>query len=589
GAIPALPDVPVDVVLLPRSDDAVLLDVAAPPRVPVATRFAVSVEVGRTTGGATDGRQAVAVTVSRGGARVGPIQRVSLRPGERARLRFVDRIDAPGLVRYRAAIAAGFGPPDGDRREVAVRVGIQPRVATIGNVDSSGWRGIDAAPERPDGVAARWRDPAVRRSFDAIVLTGPLSRDAQERVAAAVREGAGLVVLGGVQEGGPLAPLLPLTETPPEGRATLLVLDFSGSMERRRPELIAAVEELRRTLPRRDRVTYVAFSGSVVEAPPWMSNDGPRWDLARLRPAGQTVLAGALRRARERFAEIDRARRRMLVISDGAWQDAADAAEVLATMGGMERAALFVQSDVAPQASALFPRHFKTARGWTDALRELEAGGADRHVAAAAAKRAAAPAWLEGAVPPAGRYEHFVRLFPRNAQAAVSLFADDAALVGAARPGGKVVVCAPRIDSVALVRAVLRDTGGVSVSATRRGAMIGLTVTGPAAAPVTVAGEPVTLRRVAPQRREGEVPAPEGPVEVRCAGVVHVVPAAEAAEVVGLTPRSDIAKEIARRTGGRFHTAPPEGTAAAGPRPAVWIPLLCGALLVVYSGVRRRR
>jgi hypothetical protein len=69
---------------------------------------------------------------------------------------------------------------------------------------------------------------------------------AQERITKAVRAGVGLVLLGGRGiAGGPLEKILPLTDAPPQGRAALLLLDVSGSMDELMDELTEATERLR--------------------------------------------------------------------------------------------------------------------------------------------------------------------------------------------------------------------------------------------------------------------------------------------------------------------------------------------------------
>ncbi len=581
-----LPKRPVDVVLRPRRDDMVLLGVSAPQRVPVGRVLSLSVRVGRTQTPA-QGARVCALSLSRDGEPVGTPRVLSLEPGQVSDVRFLDRIDAPGVVVYRAEIHSDFGPTEGDRRDFPVRIGVKPRVLVLGE---PAWTHPDFAFQgalgSDDQVLA---SAAKRRLFDAISLRGSLPAAMQRQVVQAVTEGCGLAVWSGAPyRGGLLEPVLPLTERPPQGNAILLALDMSGSMERRKTELLAAVQALRTALGPDDEVAFVAFHSEVVASSKWRTNATASWDLAALRPKGQTKIVPALRASRAMLEQRASKRRRLLVISDGAWHDWILAADALREFGSMERAALFVQRDVDARALLLFPTRVVSASDWARAIVELERDGGTRRVARADAKTAQSPSWLAGAAPPAGVYQNFTRLFPNGDRAAVPLFAPDAALFGAWRAGGKVVVSAVPCDRAAVLHAVARDQTDLTLDVTRRGHTIEIDVLGAGEQPVVIGTRTVVMRRVGPGRRHGRARVGVDDTVVQCGSAIMAIPSAASLEVAGLQADRATAQAMARKTGGRLVTDATQLDEAGAPRPAFWFPLVLAVLMIGLSAVRRR-
>ena len=291
GGVPWLPEVPVDVVLRPRRDDLALLDLRLPHRIQAGADFAVEIRVGRTAGPAA-GPARVRVRLSRDGARVGAAAHlVVLGRGEARVLRVRDRVDrTDGLVRYRAELLdASVGDPGNDHREAVARVGDRPYVVAVSS--AAPLAGFTVRRLRAQETAAFLRDAATRAQLDAILLGGPLpDLDAQREVVRAVHGGAGLVVVGGGGFGGrPLEAVLPLSDSPPGGRATVLLLDFSGSMTRSKPELLRAVEHLKSAFAPQDRIAFVAFRHEVFAQSGWSRVADARWKLHDVRPAGRNA------------------------------------------------------------------------------------------------------------------------------------------------------------------------------------------------------------------------------------------------------------------------------------------------------------
>jgi Mg-chelatase subunit ChlD len=587
--------VPVDVVLRPRRDDVGILAVEVPDRIQPGADFFVELSVGRTAGPAAD-PISFSVSLLRDGARVGQPRTLRLERRQTRRVRIRDRVDEERLVRYRALLDAPVGDPANDMREAVARIGDRPLVLAVGAPvpAAAGFRVEALGPAEAEAYLA---DPAVRARVDAILVRGSLPERAQARVAAAVRTGAGLVALGGTgYQGGPLEPLLPLTETPPEGRAALLLLDFSGSMQERKAELLGAVERLKDHFAPTDRVAFVAFRDVPVQRAPWTPAADARWDLRGLRPHGNTLLGPALRDAERMLGEVRGARRRLLVVSDGEWKDPELPSlrrRIEALEGaGIHAAALFVQDDVDPAARALFPVSVDAGtKDLGEGLLRLEDGADDRTVKEAHAAAGDVPAWLKGAVPPAGSYGGFPRLYPRDAGEKVALRDGPVPLVGAWRKVGKVVVAAPadeRVDAAALLRACLRETRGIRLTARREGVGLVVEARGAAGAPFRIDGVEVPARPAGPDRWRARVArVGAGAVQVACGDAVLLVPPAVARELAGLTNRPDIARDIARRSGGRIYVH--EEAAPRAPAPAVYVTLLAAALLVLGSAWWRRR
>ncbi|MGH7161956.1 MAG: VWA domain-containing protein, partial [Planctomycetota bacterium] len=437
----------VDVVLLPRRDDVGIVELRVPPRATPRAPFAVEIVLGRTAGPDRPSAE-VSVELFRDAARVGAgVRSIRLGRGQTRTVRIVDRVDTEGRVRYRAVARAAFGD---DARTTVARIGDRIEVLDLAGCDLPPEFEVRTLP--PAEAAAFLSAAGGSAGIDAIVVgAGPLSAAAQGAVAKAVREGVGLVVLGGLgSAGGPLEAVLPLTDAPPGGRAVLLALDASGSMEPHREAVALSVDRLRALLSPEDRVAYVAFRGEVFEESRWTWARDARWEIASLPATGNTRLLPALRRGAALLEGSDAAARRLYVVSDGRWQDLADA-EIGTLLRDLEaqgvHAAVILVGDGAPaEAPRLFPVAVRAEdeTDLRDALFRLEREAPDRVVPGPIpTSRGSAPAWLEGALPPDGACESVARLYRRGVGERIAIRSGELPLLGAWEPGGRVVVVAP--------------------------------------------------------------------------------------------------------------------------------------------------
>jgi hypothetical protein len=188
-------------------------------------------------------------------------------------------------------------------------------------------------------------------------------------------------------------------------------------------------------------------------------------------------------------------------------------------------------------------------------------------------------------VPAAGTYRDFVRLYPRGVGETVVLSSGEIPLVAAWRPGGKVVSSATTdVDVPALVRAVLKDTGGIRLRAWREGDAAVAEATSSGGAPFLFGDVSVTARPVAPDRWRATLQnASRSLGEVSCGPATAIVPLGGP---LGLGNRKDIAAAIATSSGGLLL----QEVGGDGRRvvPA-WVTILLAAGLVVVSAWRRRR
>jgi len=599
GRAPRLaPHPPVDVALLPRRDDFILLGLRAPERIRTKAPFALRILIGRTEGPGDERALPATVELFRDGERVGTgPRRIRLKRGQRRVLQALDQVDRAGIVRYRAHLRASIGDPANDEAEALVRIGVRPLVLAVGGPVAVA--GCDVLTLPPERLAPFLEENGPR--VDAILLEGEAPSPAGQRaLARAVLGGCGLVVAGTSGFAGrPLAGTLPLTERPPGGRATLFLLDFSGSMERRKRALIAAVERLLEGLDPEEQVAYIAFSGRPVGTGTWGPARSARWDLRRIPTRGQTLLAPALAEAR-RMLETSRAgSRRLFVISDGAWADIADPElrQMLEELRsrGTYAAALFLEAegDAGPR-NLLFPEHFQAGFDLLKSLRELDRSSPDSLVRGERrARRGAAPAWLEGALPPEGIYRSILRLHARGGAARVALFSGALPLLGAWRkPGGKVVYLAPAPGKnpaiaaalPALTAACLRSAGTIALAARWREGRLAVEVRGKNPPPLRIDGRVVSTRPVAPDLRIAR--RVEGKRAV-CGETILLLPSAGRREWQGLGNRPDIAAAIAARTGGQLFAGWPP--AAGSLHPAVHVTLLAAVFFLLLAALLRRK
>ena len=603
--MPAVPEgVTFDVGLRPRRDNVGVIALRVPDRVGVSESFALGITVGRTAGEAS-GDRTVAVGIWRDGLRVGPAALpIDLARGETRTVRVVDRVDGPGLVHYRVTLEGDPGPAEDDAAERWVRVGEEPVVLVVGEAPAlPGCVRIDLQPAQ----AALWLADARRREgADAIVLAAPLlGREAQSAVAGLVDEGAGMIVLApdGL-DGGPLATILPLTERPPEGRALLVLLDYSGSMAPHIDALQAAVQRLRARFAPRDEVAAIAFRDSIVFETAWSATVDASWPMREHRPYGNTRLGPALLAARDKLAGVGARTRRVFVVSDGRWGDLEEGgrAALVAgceslTAGGADLAALFVGRETPAEARALFPRTIESDADLTAALLELEDDAPDRLLRGPVqAVASAAPEWLgEGLT--AGPYTDVRILFPRGAGERIFLRAGDRPLAAALESGGRVIQIAPAAGTNAalgaalprLVRAVARPRAGGRIEVDREAGGLRVVGIGPSVADFVVAGRPLPARPTGFARREALLEDPPvAPFVIGWGDERRIVPHAEAADLAGLHSRPRIAAAIAAASGGRFYDVGQVPVLGDAPRPFPAGLLLPALLCLLFAAWARR-
>lgn len=590
---PATAGIPTDVRLLARRDDVGILSVQTPPRIAAGTPFLVEVTVGRTAG---PSRPPVAcdVVLLREGQRIGGGQRVMLGRGQRRTLRFPDHVAEEGPVRYRASVLGAPGDPANDDIEAIARVGDRPAILAIGVAPPEGFLGRQvSSAEAAEALAAS----GAERALDAVLLAAPdLPPAAQERLASLVREGAGLLVLGGGGfSGEPLESILPLTDVPPGGRSVCLLLDFSGSMEPLRGDLAEAVARLKGLLSGDDWIAVVGFRGDVFLPGRWTRVREERTDLRALAATGNTYLLPALERAAALLGEAPAPQRRLYVVSDGRWHDAAspelsrrltgiEAVGVHATavfVGEAEPPRLFQNSSKATEVSAL-----------RDALRRAEEGAPDRKLRGPLPSRPGLPPpWLDLAWP--REWAEVERLYPRNAGERIAVFAGEAPALATLEPGGRVAVLAGPGPAVGdLLRAVVRPRSpeGVTLRALREGRDIVVVASGGSPGEFVMGDRRVLARPTGPGTWSACFPEAGGAARrIRFQGAEAWVGAAPAHELEGLTSRADIAASIARRSGGRFFDS---GTLFPAPteerRTKIWATLLLAAACVVGGAFLRR-
>jgi len=594
GAPPQFSAVPVDFVLLPRADNIALETLEIPPTAGVDSAFSVRVGVARTYG-QTDDAASLRVRLFRDGEPVGAPRSLELKCGLRRSVTFVDRVGSPGIVTYVARVEGGPGPSDDDSLEARLRVGDRPQVVVLG-----------APPAWLDSkkfTLTLWRSDLPLADFDAALLTGALEAGpVAARLAQAVRGGLGLLVVGdpvdgaGGAEGSALADLLPLTATPPAGRAVVLLLDLSGSMEPHLDALRQAYFDLCVRLAPTDRVALVRFRDRVLDASEWTDarEAGSLWKASVAR--GNTTLAPAIEKALSMLADVSARHRRLYVVSDGEWHDKAstDLRARLEAATGIHRAALFVGAEAPADARALFPVHAEAGGAITGALLKLEAQAPDRWVRAQVGVSAhEPPAWLRGAVPGTRAFADFPRLYARGVGEAIVLRAREVPLLAAREEGGRIVQAAPaQAATAALLAACARPDAGVLLRATREGRGVQLVARGSAGAPWRVGDRVVPALASGPDQWEARLErAPLDTFDVRCAGALLHVAAARAAELAGQHSDAAYGMSLARVSGGRFFRDVLPADAVADEHPAratASLTLLAAAVLVLGAAFLRR-
>lgn len=175
--------------------------------------------------------------------------------------------------------------------------------------------------------------------YDVIVVNGAdLTLRDQERIAACVRAGAGLVLLGGSRSyarGGwsGLEPISPLWNHPDDRVALVVVFDRSGSMSAEIPGtgrtkkdvIVAAVADALSVLKDDDEIAAVPFSGEPTVVP--FHPGSRRGDLAEslrsVQPGGPTRIVPALTRAIDVLNGATAGKKRLLLLTDGETEETA--------------------------------------------------------------------------------------------------------------------------------------------------------------------------------------------------------------------------------------------------------------------------
>ncbi|MEE8105237.1 MAG: vWA domain-containing protein [Planctomycetota bacterium] len=595
------PGVPVDVHLLDRADDFQVLSVVAPPRVGTGDPLLVEVEIGRTAG---PGEPAtVGVRLERDGARIGSVKRISVGRGQRRRVVFPDSVDDSGVVRYRATLVGAPGDPANDFQSTRVRVGSRPLVVVVGELDPGA--GFETVSTTPEHLSGRLQD--LQDSVDLVVVAKGvrLADAAQEAVRAAVLGGAGLLVLGGSGFGGrPLESVLPVTDRPPAGRAILLLLDFSGSMEPWKARLQSAVSALRSRFHPDDVIAAIGFRSGVFDEKRWTAVKDANWDLSGWPARGRTRIAPALNAAQRSLSRRTDAERRVYIVSDGEWLDSPEkfreASERAAEWrrSGVHAAAVFVGSKIPAPAAELFPIHFLATDeiSLVNALEEAEASAPDRSpLHEQPVERAPAPRWLADAVPELPTVRDIDRLYAMGRGESVVLHAGRWPVLAAFVPAGRVIVWnAPYVPEplAGLMRACARqDARSGALRATRAGPWLILKATAmKTAATFVVNGQKTATRTTGPETYEARVRATSGAaITVRFLEHEVVVPGGPAAESAGLFVCRDAAAALARGSGGRLiESDDPQTVADKTPSRLVQVTLLAAAAALLLSAFVRR-
>ncbi len=194
----------------------------------------------------------------------------------------------------------------------------------------------------------RGRDPT---GYDVIVLNNvALAPRENERLAAAVRSGAGLVILGGSNSyaggrwaGTPLESVSPLWAFPDDRVALVVVLDCSGSMNesiagRTKMHVVTtALGEALSLLKDDDELAAVPFP---VDQPIPFGPASKRGDVAetlrRIDAGGPTEIAPALKRALDLLQGATAGRKHILLLSDCETEESPEALKaVAARLGGV--------------------------------------------------------------------------------------------------------------------------------------------------------------------------------------------------------------------------------------------------------------
>lgn len=325
--------------------DAAVMDVDVPEVVEPGGEFAVRVELRSET------TKTVALRLYRNG-KLWRDDSMRLSPGSSAHV-YRDEAPAEGTLLYRAVLEApSDSRPENNEGLAFLRVSAPPKVWIVDG-DGAGaalgatlaQRGIPAARVGAVGLPDT---PAGYADVQAVVLNNVssdlLTHGQQDALAAAVREfGVGLLMVGSERSFGPggwrdtpvegVLPVRMESTRPREGTVGIvLVIDVSGSMSKSvegQPRLRYAQEAALSAFQVAEPDTLVgvvAFSDVVSEPvllqPKPDSLDDVLTALRRLRADGGTMASRALRAAVEMLTASDATTRHIILLTDGAFQDA---------------------------------------------------------------------------------------------------------------------------------------------------------------------------------------------------------------------------------------------------------------------------
>ena len=265
------------------------------------------------------------ITVTSGGAATPLLSRsLDLLADQPVTLSLTDRPQAGRACVYRAELSAGDAFAENDSATVAT-LGVRRRIAVVASPDAGDLAGVISAaagleyaefqaitPTRASADANEWLD------YSAVILADAegklLARPVREALAAYVRSGGGLVLIGAGPHAGPadrddpLNQVSALVANPYQRKPLRLIvaLDASGSMAEssamagriKFDQAVEAVTSLRRHLTPADSLSVITFSNDANQA--YDSSPGPPdfGDLAealsRVRPGGPTDVGKAL-------------------------------------------------------------------------------------------------------------------------------------------------------------------------------------------------------------------------------------------------------------------------------------------------------
>jgi hypothetical protein len=334
SALEALPQVPVDTLLLERRLNA-RLEALLLPRSAAPGQLIEGVAVV-----STDRAARATLQVQAAGVTLEPV--VQQLPAGRSTVPFAFRVPQQGLAVVDAFIEVDYRQPlEDDRLGSEVSVSEQPPVLVIGDPAVAQLLRAQGIPVQA-GTAADVHAPL---RFSAIVLrggAGQFTRGQQELLSTYVTDGGGLLMTGGPDSFGfggwfrtPVEDVLPVTTDLRTGVeiplvALVIILDRSQSMSAGNPSRLELAKEgalaVVELAYHEDLLGLIAFS----DTPEWVFNLRPATERGKremlsailaLQTQGGTILGPAYLQALEVLENSEAALKHIIVLSDGKLYD----------------------------------------------------------------------------------------------------------------------------------------------------------------------------------------------------------------------------------------------------------------------------